>query len=540
MSRVLQLRHNLGVVEALFQHGTPASTVAIVCGTAHAQRFWERHLEIARPSLRARRVVSLHEDLPVNQAFGLLLTWKRLRPQLQPKEGALVAFVFGEGTRITPFTEAEAGQKPAITSWASVKRSGGRHWFATVEHALRLFAPVEAYLRRSGFDGLVVKWGDEVQLPTLDLAGADPRLAGADVVRFVSMARMTEDLAAAKDWVGVDEQGRITAFIPRRPLARMAPLADRGLLQRRDGHLVGGVNLGSIAVSRRLLDGLLAEFERDVEQPGADRRTRPDLDPQFFTALTIAAIANPVERKRAWAQALGESAAMRAVQHHQPELLRRLRKVLRRYEERYDRPIRMVALDFGRQYWSDVGQHRQLYRSVMALREHSEVGSVSRAVAGIDGRWDDRGNLIVGGSVLGPQVDVRDSVLVDVRIGAGVIRDSVLVGTRAGFLHAMGAFDLHSTVSSLKLPERAGAYKVIRAAGVEAQPGERLTTVFLDSGPPLLFRVHEDTDLRRRDQTYDVPILGNPMSFREAHQRAVGVDPNEMEGRRSRARRSVI
>ena len=198
----------------------------------------------------------------------------------------------------------------------------------------------------------------------------------------------------------------------------------------------------------------------------------------------------------------------------------------------------MVALDFGHQYWGDVGQHRQFYRSVMALRSRSEGGSVARAVAGMDGRWDERGNLLLGNSVLGPGVDVRDSVLIDARVGAGVVRDSVLVGTRVGFLQATSAFDLHSTVSSLRLAERSGAYKVVRAAAVEAGPGERVTSVFLEEGPMLL-RVHEDTDLRKRDETYDVPILRNPMSFREAHARATALDPLEMEQRRTLARRSV-
>ena len=36
----------------------------------------------------------------------------------------------------------------------------------------------------------------------------------------------------------------------------------------------------------------------------------------------------------------------------------------------------------------------------------------------------------------------------------------------------------------------------------------------------MLFRsqVHEDTDLRDRENCYDQPILGNPLSFREAHE----------------------
>src|SRR5690606_10272375 len=130
----------------------------------------------------AERVVALHEDLPVNQAFGVLLAWQRLKPELVPRKGALLSFVFGEGTRATPFTETDNGQKPAMLSFVRTGEAASRY-LPMAELALRYFAPVEAHLRRSGFAGLVIKWGDEVQIPSQPLHEENPLFAGADVVR---------------------------------------------------------------------------------------------------------------------------------------------------------------------------------------------------------------------------------------------------------------------------------------------------------------------------------------------------------------------
>lgn len=525
---------NIEVGRSLLDHGEPAGLVAAVCGSEPARRFWQRRLDRAASDLRAREVVALHEDLPVNQAFGLLLAWHRLRDRRMANEGVLVAFVFGEGTRSTPLTEAECGQKPALSSFARV---GGRVP-SVAELALTAFSPVEAFLRRSGFSGMVVKWGDEVQVPTLDLSGTNPRLGAADVVRFVSMRPVTADEAANKDWVGVDEEGRIRAFIPRRPLPEMEKLADRGLLLRRGGALVGGVNLGSIAVSAGLLDALLEEFSSEVLDPLADRRRRPDLDPQLFTALVIAAEPDPEARARAWAEALDESGAVRAMEQRLPGVLGRLRRAVERHEAAVGRRVRIEAMDFGDQYWGDIGQHRQMFALYASLAAPSAEGRIVRALAGVPEAADEAGNRIVGEVRLGPGVEVRNSVLIDVVIEDGRVEDSVLIGTRAGRVAATGAFDLLSTAASLDLAARAGTYKVVSAEPVIAGPGERLTTVFLPEGEVLL-RVHEDTPLRDRASTYDVPILGNPMSFAEAHERASASDPDETEARREAARADV-
>lgn len=513
----------------------PAALVGAVCGSAPAQSFWQGQLDAMRPDFGATTAHAFFEDLPVNQAFGLLLLWERAKEHYVPGRGALIAFVFGSGTRATPITEAECGQKPAIDSFARVGPT--RRRASLVELAMRTFAPVEAYLRRSGFEGMVVKWGDEVQIPTLNLAGTDPSLAGADIIRFVSMQTITEDTAANKDWVGVDSNGRVTAFIPRRPLSQMAPLADNGVLQRRGDALVGGVNLGSIAISAAFADVLLETFHADVHDEEAQRGDRPDLDPQLFTALTIAALPDS-ERAAAWQSARDSAPAMARLAERMPSVVERLVGALRTFEQRHGRPVKLMAMDFGDQYWGDIGQHKSMTTFFAGLRDDSPGGTIARALANIPELPDDRGNRLVGDTRLGPDVSVTGSVLIDARIHSGEVRDSVLLGTHAGAVQATDAFDIGSTVSALTLGPRAGGYKIVSSTPVAVAAGERCTSVFLPEAT-VMMRVHETTDLRDKATTYDVPLAPNTLAFKDAHAKAMAGDPKTLRQARIRAQELV-
>jgi hypothetical protein len=266
---------------------------------------------------------------------------------------------------------------------------------------------------------------------------------------------------------------------------------------------------------------------------------RPDLDPQLFTALTIAAIPVPAEREVAWAQVVAESPALATLDRNLPHVVSRLRGVLDAVEADRGRPVRLMAVDFGDQYWGDVGQHRQMHDLYMALLDRGPDGRIARALAGLPERWDRSGNLVAGDTTLGPGVRVRRSVLIDVQVDAGEIEGSVLLGTRCGTLHAREAFDVGSVVTALTLAPRAGSYRLVSDEPVSVGEGERATTVFLPDGDHHL-RVAEDTDLRDRANTYDVPILGNPLSFREAHERVVAADPAEIERRRGQRSAEVL
>jgi hypothetical protein len=528
-----RVKRNIARAAEISARGDGPALFGVVCGTSAARTYWTRRLSESARTLGASRTLAIVEDLPTNQALGLLLLWDRLRGE-SLADGALFAFVFGTGSRAAPFTQAECGQKSAISTFVQSRSGSARSWVSVVELALRCFAPVEEFLRRNGFRGLVVKWGDEIQIPALDLSGTDRRFAGVDIVRFVTRRTMTAAEARSKDWLSVDKRGRITAFAGRRPIERMAELAARGVFELDDGNIVGHVNLGSIAVSAELLDALLLEFRSEIYDPSADRSRRPTLDPQFFTALTIAATPGRDERRRRWIEACRESAAIAAVDQEFPGLVDRLRGVIESLERARGREFEMVALDFEDQYWGDVGELPRIRSFLGAINETGDEGEIARALAGLEARRDERGNIIAGATRLAADVDVRDSVLIDVEIGQrGQIRRSVLLGTRAREIVAEGAIDVSSTVERIQLAPGSVTYRVISFEPVQSIRDEHLTTVFLESDVVLL-RGGPAHEISMSGSAYDRRIPGNPLSFREAQAVVSALDPDEVEERRQR------
>ncbi len=529
---------NVRLAALQVDQGLAPEVLGIVAGSESARHYWQQLLDDARVSFRARAAFAFHEDLPTNQAFGLLLLWQRLKPLLRPGESALMAFVFGEGTRSTPFTECESGQKPALATFVKTRQPHERY-LSMVELAMYYFIPVQQYLQRSGFQGLVVKWGDEVQIPSLDLAGHDDLFRQADVVRFVAVQELTDDTARNKDWVGLDDHQRITAFIPRRPLAEMQALARRGLLQDREGRLFGGVNLGSIAVSYALLDALLAEFADLVNDPHADRKDRPALDPEFFAALVIVASDDEGARDSAWSDACAESSDFRRMTERMPDIQSRLASALKRFVQTNHRPVRFVAMDFQTQYWGDIGQHPKIHEFYTDLVRDSDHGRIARAMAGIAEPSVGDGTVIVN-SKISKDVVVKNSVIIDSCLtGSGTVEGSVLIGTVAHEVEVRHAFAVQSTAPVLSLADRAGVYKVVTSAPVYLAAGQRATTLFLPNSKSELFSVHESADLKGRNGSYTIPVGSNSLSFETAHQLMSQMVVSELHERRELARREA-
>ena len=69
---VQAIRLNIAEMARLFEVGEPARVIGTVSGSEASRVFWAGQLETMRVAFRAREVHSFHEDLPVNQAFGLL------------------------------------------------------------------------------------------------------------------------------------------------------------------------------------------------------------------------------------------------------------------------------------------------------------------------------------------------------------------------------------------------------------------------------------------------------------------------------------
>src|SRR5690606_7478007 len=105
---------------------------------------------------------------------------------------------------------------------------------------------------------------------------------------------------------------------------------------------------------------------QEVNDPGADRAQRPDLDPQFFTVLMIALIDDDALRAASYEQSVREVPALQKLSQQMPDLLERLRRTVLAFRAAHGRAPRVVVMDFGDQYWGDIGQHQQIYRFFMA------------------------------------------------------------------------------------------------------------------------------------------------------------------------------
>ncbi len=539
--KIACIKNNIDLTNKLIEDGQTPEVIGTVSGSASAKSFWQGILNKAKDSFKAKAALSFHEDLPVNQAFGILLLRQRLEEHIKEGCGSLIAFVFGSGTRSTPLTETDCAQKPAIGTFVTVLTPEGRiRYLSIVELALMYFIPVQQYLKSSGFKGLVIKWGDEVQIPTLNLSGSDPLFRDADIVRFVSIREMNEDEARNKDWVGVNAERQVTAFIPRRPLSEMAKLADRGLIQRRAGKLYGGINLGSIAVSYALLDVLLEEFRDDVNMTDARRSDRPALDPEFFTALCIALIEEPAQRNQAWQEAISSNMDVKKMSENMPDVLERIRKAVVRFKQEYQRPVKMAAMDFGDQYWGDIGQHKKIYAFYTALNAAGADGEIARAIAGISGRPDGNGNIIFGNCHISPNVKVMNSVLVNAVVtGSGAVESSVLIGTQTHDINVKKGFDFCSITPRLYIEERGGTYKCVWEKPVYACKNERLTVLFMPACGARILKVMEGTDLRDKERNYNVPVFGNTVSFKNAHEDMGRMTIEELDRIRSQTQTKV-
>ena len=548
--RVEAVSRNIELTSQLIEQGQTPHMIGIVSGTA--QEFWQAHLDRSKESLKVGEAISYVEPRRLNQALGMMFLWQQLRTQIRRDQGSLIAFVFGDGTRSTPFTETDSGQKPAIATFVTVTEPDGSvRYVPMVELAIRHFVPVQQYLWRSGFRGLVVKWGDEVLIPSIDLTASDPRYAGADIVRFVAKEKMTADTAKNKDWIAVDPEGRVAGLIPRRPtdeedpLAAMGQLADQGLIERREGDLYGWINVGSIGISYRLQDALLEEFKTEVNDPEGKRSERPQLDPEFSAALAIAAIPDAQERQRAWDAELARGGRVAMLNTWIPNVLPRMRRVI----ESLDSPLKMVAMDFGEPYWGDIGQHPKIEEFYQSLKSPGSDGQIARKIGGLPDARDANGNIIVN-STISPRVTVRNSVLINAQLfGSGVVQDSVLIGTRTGDIEARQATDVLSTAVSLRLRSGSVTYKVVSDQPIEAGEGERVTTLFLpeplpDGRSQIHMRFNVGTDPEHpadpaTAQNYREPILGNPISSADAHQRMSRQPLVALEKARGAAERAV-
>jgi len=257
------------------------------------------------------------------------------------------------------------------------------------------------------------------------------------------------------------------------------------------------------------------------------RRERPDLDPQFFAALVVATNEQGEQRAASWRALCGQT---RELANMGEVWFTRVCTVVDSFYRAHGRMPNLRAIDLGTPYWLDLGLHSSMYNYLLSLRD-VEAGRWSRQLLGLPHEFDSRGNLIID-SELHPELEIHNSVIVGSQLGAGVIRDSVILGCKFGNIRANAAFAIGSSARLCELPERSGLYFAVaadlddsmRAAvhnmqGFSLSLGERGTTIAKADGHHAYVRTFERAD-HRQHTVYGEPAFGNPLSFADMYAQA--------------------
>lgn len=521
---------NIRDTHALVRENRVGSLAIVVSGSEGDQRFWRRHVAgVSRDIFRSdgsTTVLSVREKTPKGNFLGTLNAWREVQQHV--REGAvtlpdvgLLSMVFGKGKRLSPFTQALGNCKAALPTPA---RSATSAEYLRGGDLSSLYAGTWLdTIARAGFEGLIVKWGDEALIPGVRWSVPPDAFREVDAVRFIWRTEPDDVLAREKEWIVVDDATNlmVTEYSRQDLAAIRRRRSDLG------GNLAMGVNLGSFAIGYGLLDAALDVFGSDVHN---DHRAA-DWDPYGWLALCC-------RTEDEWRKEIGQEAragrtALAKLLDRYPDFYEKMHAVRARLEARRHRPLRIGVLDFGECFWVDMGLHTTLRTSLERLTERTAAGQAAREVFGISQQPDACGNVVVN-SEIAEGIDIRDAVIVDSTIadGASVIRGGVVVGGRHRRVSMpSGGAALFCAVDDLQFDGPSAVALRSIGASVCLPEGGRHTTLPLEDGP---VPMRGSETVRDYDGSgYSTPILGNALSFGEASARMDNVGP-EMCDRRWR------
>jgi len=512
--------------------------VAIVSGTTADQRYWEARFSQTRAEVFRRdgstRIASAHEAVPRGNFLGTLCVWEEFtRPggllaAGNASQGVLISMLFGKGTRLSPFTQALGNCKPRFPT---PYRFNDLH-LSIGECSTMYSSLLVRHLRERGFDGAVVKWGDEIMLPGADWAATDTDFSQVDAVRFAWFTQPTPDLAREKEWILADTRDdRMVFQLVRQPQAALQACATS-----HEGNFDCrlGVNLGSLAASTVFLDLAQLAFAAELSDP----KQRIDWDPYVWLALACSTEAEWLD-EAAYERELG-IAGLDQLLESLPDFYPRLASVRDRLERRNKRPFTVKVLDFGEVFWMDFGQHLALRQNLAALVGENKRGRVTRALFNLPEAQDASGNRLVNARVPSG-ADMHNSLIVDAEIRSSetVLNGAIIIGGSYGRVYMpQGGMALFGTVNDLSFdgPDAIAFQSILPELRLPA--GGRHATVLTAQGPLQLYTNEAITDYK--GPSYMQPLPGNPVSFDQATALVEASPADLLAEFERRARRDVL
>ncbi|MFZ2098750.1 MAG: hypothetical protein WAV05_19120 [Anaerolineales bacterium] len=488
--------------------------VNIVSGSPADQAFWQERLENTRQDVfrsdGQTMIISSLEKTRKGNFLGSVNAWmgiqKALADQTKPPL-ILMNMVFGQGKRLSPFTQALTNRKPAFPT--PMRAARGDVYLSTADAASMSATLWLNHLESHGFKGIIVKWGDEAVIPGKIWEAEKNDYQDVDGIRFVWQTEPTEDLAREKEWVEFDaETSQMTYQYTRQGLDSLRQrLAESGRC------CMVGVNLGSLGISYRLMQVVEEVFRQDV----ADESKWVDWDPYTWIALSCTDETGwQAEAERE--DRMGKH-GLREVEKRVPDFYQKIQQVRELFQKRHGRFPVVNVLDFGQPFWMDWGLQLSLRRSLEAMITDSDIGKTSRELFHLQHERDVNGNILLRSTI--PQgADIRDSLLVDTIITdpESAIHGGVVVAGRHRTLKMPeGGSALFCAVDEMKFNGPHGIAYKLTGDQYSLKEGDRLTCLYLTDG---MLEMGTNESLVSYDgDNYSLPVMGNPISFEEATRR---------------------
>ncbi|MEM7146906.1 MAG: hypothetical protein AAF591_17380 [Verrucomicrobiota bacterium] len=484
----------------------------VVSGNQNDADFWLDRFQKHAPTIfnqsRDTPILASLEANPMGNFLGTLQSWrdwKNTSPADSHHGVAIMMMVVGSGSRLSPFTQKLNGRKAAFPTPMISNHTGD---FINVgELAAGTMNAVIDYLRTRNFEGILIKWGDEMILPGTDLDLGTDDLSQTDFIRFSQGTEPTPELAAHKEWIVADNDSNELEMISRQAheklLTRLEPFQDQDVSVR--------VNLGSLALSFDAIDGLLETFADVLEAP----QGKINWDPYFWIALHC-------EDEAAWQrEAQTESelglTGIADLEKAFPDFFARMQKFKANLKEKKNlSDLSIKVFDFGDVYWADYGLQSRMREHLSDLIVDSPRGAATRALYGLDADRDQNGNLILD-SDLPEGLTPTNSVIIGAKITNpdSTLNNAIVVGGEYGTLSIPnGGIAVHSHVDNLSLEDHTAMSFGSQADDLHVPAAGRHTTVQLPGTDPEHF-IATESIFDENPDFYDVPILTNPLSFRD-------------------------
>lgn len=514
------LRQNLEAV----QEDAGPSVVTIVSGSEVDRTYWKERFQQIRYDVFRKSgdstIISVLEEIKMGNFLGTFNAWAETQHAMAKAEIALpditlMSMVFGQGRRLSPFTQTLGNRKSAF--WTPRKAQSAETYLSTADISNLCANNWVSHLIEGGFRGVIVKWGDELIIPSMIWGKRD--YTNIDAFRCVGQVEITEDLAREKDWVVVDAQRGLMRFQYTRQ--NLDSLQKR-LLELGSGQYGLRINLGSLVISYEFINTALEIFRGDI----FSENTWADWDPYIWMALFCD---ESQWRLEAEYERRNGQTGIQKLESHYPDFFAKVQKWRNALESKTGRPLTVGILDFGDPFWIDLGLQLTLRQNMDLINTDSDRGRIMRDFFEIPHDRDNRGNIVVR-STVPDSADIQNSIIVDSIISdeTSVMRGGLVIGGRhRKILMPYGGSALFCAADLLNFtgPHTIAFRSVSRE--IVLPEGERHTTILLPEGPEDMITNESIVDYR--GDNYSLPILGNRLSFEKVGKKMSKIDGNELD-----------